>query len=90
MFIFLLTKGEIMLKLMKIKATQWQGNHNGFSTADWVVKGHPHILISTRSTGWWTARDMRACKTLVHYGDSRKDCVAQLEAIKLAWINNVY
>lgn len=47
-----------MLKLTKLKNTQWMGNGMGTATAEWAVKGHEHIQL--RQVGYaWMAFDTR-------------------------------
>ena len=42
-----------MLKLKKVKSTEWMGNGMGTATAEWVVKGHEHIEIRQLGYEWW-------------------------------------
>ena len=41
-----------MLKLKKVKSTEWMGNGMGTATAEWVVKGHEHIEIRQLGYEW--------------------------------------
>ena len=41
-----------MLKLTKVKSTEWLGNGMGTASAEWVVKGHEHIEIRGSVWGW--------------------------------------
>lgn len=41
-----------MLKLTKLKSTEWLGNGMGTASAEWVVKGHEHIEIRGDAWGW--------------------------------------
>ena len=42
-----------MLKLTKLKSTEWLGNGMGTASAEWVVKGHEHIEIRQLGYEWW-------------------------------------
>jgi hypothetical protein len=72
-----------MLKLKKTKATSWNGNGFGNSSADWCIKGQEHIHVFQLSMGW-VAKDTSInglgfiCKA-----DSRSDLITVLE-VKLA------
>ena len=41
-----------MLKLTKLKSTEWLGNGMGTASAEWVVKGHEHIEIRQLGYDW--------------------------------------
>lgn len=41
-----------MIKLTKTKSTAWAGNGFGCTSAEWVVKGHEHIVVEKREPCW--------------------------------------
>jgi hypothetical protein len=51
------------LSLIKIRATQWQGNGFGTASALWAVKGHEHITVSKICNRWY-ALDNNAHKRI--------------------------
>ena len=67
-----------MLKLKKIKATEWNGNGFGETSADWCIKGQEHIHVFKLGMAWVakdTSNDRLICKAY-----SRSDLIEVLEA----------
>jgi hypothetical protein len=70
-----------MLKLRKKKATMWNGNNMGTSSATWVVASHPHIEIWSSGSWGWNATDTSglARKSIVCGAMDRRMCLEQIE-----------
>ena len=64
-----------MIKLTKVKSSEWMGNGFGNANASWVVKGAEHISVS-HYAGSWNAHDH---SNRIASGFTRKDLIEILE-----------
>jgi hypothetical protein len=78
-----------MVKLTKTKSSSWAGNGFGCTSAEWVVKGHEHIVVEKLLSQWW-ARDYSQMyinqhgfevPAFVAKGSTKKDLVEALSEI---------
>lgn len=78
-----------MVKLTKTQSASWAGNGFGCTSAEWVVKGHEHIVVEKRGL-WWVALDTHGLiqnkfgfigPTRIARAETKKELVEKLSAM---------
>lgn len=78
-----------MLKLKKVKPTEWLGNNMGEATAEWAVVGHENYQLRKLGSRWvacdtdqfYEDKYGRERVTQVCFGYTRTECLKMLAVI---------